>query len=88
MRDDTKLRRITTHGGAAISPNIVKRICDDSGRMQAAKVRTLYMLAGIQAPPDDKDLLDALTQHAHLLNAFDNYLAQAATTKKVTGGAK
>lgn len=74
MRDDTKLLRITTHSGAVISPNIIKRICDVSGKMQTSKVRTLYMLAGIQAPPDDNDLVRALTTHAHLLNAFDNYL--------------
>lgn len=70
MRDDTKLARFATHDGTKLHESVVVRICDvKTGSAVPSKVRALYMLAGIQAPSNDADLLDAVKGHVYLLNA-------------------
>lgn len=53
------------------------RFCDAQGFLDPVKVRKVYMVAGLIAPPKDADLGDSIQKHKDLLNAFVRSLRRA-----------
>jgi hypothetical protein len=87
MKDSTKLSRFRTNTGESLKESIVQ-YCAPDGNLDAARVRTVFSLAGLQPSQTDSELLMSTMQYTHLLNQFYDhggstlFVAGASAPKK------